>query len=133
MKWAVAVVAVVVAVAPSACGGDDAGTTTGPRLSTVDIGDGSHDALLQGRLDAAERDGWLCFVVRAPDGTSTRLVWPDGWTAAVGPARLLDGDGREVARAGEQVDIGGGLTDDPPDDACAGTGTQAWVGQISGP
>jgi hypothetical protein len=65
-------------------------------------------ALLEGVLLADDADG---FLVRHEEGFITPVLWPDGYTVRDGDVReLLDADGRVVAREGDFVSAGGGMT-----------------------
>jgi hypothetical protein len=65
-------------------------------------------ALLEGDLLADDGDG---FLVRHEEGFITPVVWPEGYTVRDGDVReLLDAGGRVVAREGDFVSAGGGMT-----------------------
>ena len=49
------------------------------------------------------------------------VIWPHGWSARrdlLGPLILVDRDGRDVAREGDQVALGGGFDRDDVFHAC---------------
>ncbi len=63
-----------------------------------------------GVLSVDER-GCLRMQSRVPGGPPFAPVWPPGYSldaAGDGPARILDGQGRAVARVGDEVRAGGG-------------------------
>ena len=67
-------------------------------------------ALLTGTLVTDQRWG---MAVRASDGSVIKVMWPNGYVGRASDAgvELLDGKGAVVGRAGEQIEIGGGLGD----------------------
>jgi hypothetical protein len=67
-------------------------------------------ALLIGTLVTDQRWG---MAVRASDGGVMKVVWPNGYVGRASEAgvELLDGRGAVIGRAGEQIEVGGGLGD----------------------
>lgn len=65
-------------------------------------------ALLTGTLVTDQRWG---MAVRASDGSVVKVVWPNGYVGRASGAgvELLNGRGTVVGRAGEQIEVGGGL------------------------
>lgn len=64
--------------------------------------------LLEGELI---RDDGSGFMVRYEDGLVLALIWPDGYTVRDGEVReLLDPQGQVVAREGDFISGGGGMT-----------------------
>ena len=73
-------------------------------------------------------------LVRDPSGclrvNGIAIVWPAGYTASVlddGIVVVLNGDGREAARTGMNVELGGGGSAAPEGDSCSTQG--AWIVQ----
>jgi hypothetical protein len=66
------------------------------------------DALLSGKLTRHAQTG---LGVTAGDGTQVAVEWPFGYSAHIdgGIAVLLDDKGNEVAKEGDQIQMGGGL------------------------
>ena len=105
---------VIVAVMASACQIGEA-TPVPPALVAIPTsaplgeGDACMQALLTGRLVADDEAG---LAVEAPDAGGERIVvvWPHGWVAGdhEGMRILLNDRGDEIARVGDQVEIGGG-------------------------
>ena len=72
--------------------------------------------ILQGQ---ANPDGTACFWL----GTGTNravIIWPHGFTARDNPLRLVDGDGREEARVGDRITLGGGYLPEDQSSAVRG-------------
>ena len=76
-------------------------------------------ALLTGTLVIDARWG---LAVAPADAPVMKVVWPNGYVGRHldGVTELLDGHGRVVARAGDRVEVGGGIgaADDPTWFAC---------------
>ena len=66
------------------------------------------DALLSGKLTRHAQTG---LGVTAGDGAQVAVEWPFGYSAHIdrGIAVLLDDKGNEVAKEGDQIQVGGGL------------------------
>jgi hypothetical protein len=64
-------------------------------------------ALAEGTL--VEDSG--CLFLRSSNATEMLLLWPPGYSAAVedGAVVVRDGEGAAVAKAGDQLELGGGL------------------------
>lgn len=64
------------------------------------------EALVCGTL--AAEDG--CLRLKAPEGTSYLPIWPPDFELITGgdEVRVLDGEGRIVARVGSRIELGGG-------------------------
>lgn len=78
-------------------------------------GDDGEQALISGTLALDEND---CVVLDHPDaGTRTYAAWPSGYTATIDAEglHLINANGIEVARQGDEVEMGGGygLAHDP--------------------
>ena len=67
-------------------------------------------ALLTGTLVTDQRWG---MAVRASDGSVIKVIWPNGYVGRASDAgvELLDGHGEVIGRAGEPIEVGGGLGD----------------------
>ena len=80
---------------------------------------GCMDALASGRLDVDPRSG---LGLRQPDGSGMSVAWPFGYTAWLidGVPTLVDEHGQAIARAGNQVAVGGGMGHDNFWYTCAG-------------
>lgn len=76
-------------------------------------------ALLTGTLVIDSRWG---LVVAPADAPIVKVVWPNGYVGRFldGVTELLDGHGQVVARAGDHIELGGGIgaADDPTWFAC---------------
>jgi hypothetical protein len=66
-------------------------------------------ALLQGQLVPHPQWG---IAIRDPQGVTWEVLWPADYSAVstLGGLFLLDGSGREIARTGDWVEVGGGET-----------------------
>lgn len=61
-----------------------------------------------------------CIRLKADDGSTVTPVWPSGHTAyrVSSVITVFDGEGREVARTGQRVDLVGGYGDAPYPNEC---------------
>lgn len=66
-------------------------------------------ALLQGTLLFDDGCFWMSKSGESQDRVS--LLWPPGFTGALEPARVIDGQGTVVARAGDELTMGGGFVE----------------------
>ena len=78
---------------------------------------GCHTALVEGRV--AVKANALVLVPRS-GGEPTNVVWPTGWVAwrLAGRAELVSHDGTVVAREGDMVGFGGGVSTDDAFHVC---------------
>src|SRR5262245_12393951 len=67
------------------------------------------DGLLSGTVN---RDGTACFYL---EGASIRMAlwWPAGFSGRQNPLRVIDNHGLIVAKVGDHVTFGGGLSPSP--------------------
>lgn len=133
MRWLLGTLAVLVTACGTAGAGPGAGdpsaipTTRGMPIATSDWepGDAAMRALAGGVL-TQDTDG--CPQL----DTSTRVVWPAGFTARLNPARgleLLDPNGTVVAVEGDEIEVGGGMASRAfePDLPCVSDPTDAFI------
>lgn len=77
-------------------------------------GDISMAALIFGTLGLDENN---CVVLLGPPGSGARnhVAWPAGYSATINPdgLHLFDAEGTEVARSGDQIEMGGGFVPAP--------------------
>ena len=107
-RW-IPIVAIALIVASCQAAGPDSPTLV-PIPTDEPVGEGfaCMEALLTGQLIADDEAG---LAMRAPGGGErTVVVWPNGWVAVDedGMRILLNDRGDPVARAGDQIAIGGG-------------------------
>lgn len=100
-RWSALAVALVVV----GCGGssDRAAATAG---LWTDDGVGGMDAALVLTPDRTETPDGSCWTATRPDGSVLPVIWPQGAVAVGDEVRLADG---RVLRAGQEVEVGGGL------------------------
>ena len=113
MRWAAAFLTTVLAVASAGCGG-----LPGTPMPTIALrvamaqpsGSPCMSSLIHGVLVADVESG---VGLNEGSGPPRQIVWPYGYTA-VGPdpVIVLDETGRQVARVGDKVSIGGGSFDE---------------------
>lgn len=70
----------------------------------------AHTALFEGRLagraiDAKTADLWVV----GPTGERIEVTWPSAFRARSNPLRLVNPDGHDVAKAGQNIFLGGGF------------------------
>jgi hypothetical protein len=72
-------------------------------------------ARASGIVDGELRNGEVSVWLSRSSGDRLVTMWPGEYRARVGPFELLDELGQVIARAGEQVHLGGGFlpADDP--------------------
>jgi hypothetical protein len=72
-------------------------------------------ARASGIVDGELRNGEVSVWLSRSSGERLVTMWPGEYRARVGPFELLDEFGQVIARAGEQVHLGGGFlpADDP--------------------
>jgi hypothetical protein len=95
-------------------------TTVTARVLTYPHTGDSMQALGGGRL--VLHNGCLAVAASVDDRRPTYVLWPDGYSLVYRRLEtpvLIDAVGREVARMGDDVTLGGGYV--PPDDADAAT------------
>jgi hypothetical protein len=83
------------------------------------------DGVLAGRVNA---DRTACFYFNNGLGPLT-LIWPSGVSARANPLRVVDSRGQLIARVGDHVTFGGGLSPEPvgsPELGC-GKAQQDWL------
>jgi len=78
-------------------------------------------ALFSGRLVSDPESG---LALEASPGDVTQVLWPYGYSARRGPIggiTLHDAKGAQVAKEGDQVEVGGGFGADNVFEVCAGS------------
>lgn len=102
------------------------------KLDVEAYGPNGQLAALTGRLEGRVVDGWACF-----GSTTSPIIWPPGFAAGQtsdGELVVRDADGTIVARAGEEVELGGGSNRIGPRQArspCLTGDTAFMVGDVS--
>lgn len=110
-----AILAVLVVAACSAAPASSSAIIAVPTLEPEAEGSACPAALIDGILRADEEWG---VTLETSDGAKVKVLWPNGYSAReddVGLA-LIDASGNVVAHAGDQVQVGGGGSE------------EAWVG-----
>jgi hypothetical protein len=114
-------------VAVSACGSDAPAAPSRIFFPTVPVGGAYPMALLSGRL--VDRSG--CLFAVAHD-ERWLLLWPEGYRArmANGLVEVLDGNGKLVAREGEEFEVGGG--ENRPSEVGGAAASEKWASDLTG-
>ncbi len=109
------ILAVLVLAACSAAPTSSSAVIAVPTLEPETEGSACMAALIEGTLRADEAWG---MALETAEGTKVKVLWPNGFSARADDAglALIDGSGNVVAHAGDQVQVGGGGSE------------EAWVG-----